>query len=697
MLQYKIPKSKTILHSIPIGSIMVLLLFSLCLLNPQLFSSSSAAYATENNNVSNSINNASTSTNDTESSTSLIIGGAEMNEVVDASVGEVAYRKHTVTISASKLKSYTLFISGPEGLNGETTITGANGNTPTDMPKNSWGYAYGQDGSENNMTYSSFTNNAELIDSKLESESTTEDTDFTKNLIFAVKFGNAIAGHYTGTVTLSLAAEPKEVVLPTNPVETWDELKSMQQMTSKACASIGTAGSGTYPSKTLVDSRDGNEYTITKLDDQNCWMTQNLRITGDSIKAKDPSNTNGTITSADSNVSSNYNIPASSSPWPSSDNTRQSVHYANNTTNGAYYSWCAATAGTCVDSGEAKGSICPRGWKLPSNTEYSTLLTSAGIGNNGSKLNSAPYNFPYAGYVGSGFLRDVGSWGYYWSSTANGTDFAYYLGFGSSSVGTGGNGRYGGFSVRCIAMNAEDEKEQEEAIKNTPIDNWTDVEYMQQMSPQACAQATTATSSNYNTVKKTLKDSRDNSTYDVAKLDDGKCWMTQNLRIVNKAIDSTDSNLAEGATYAIPPSSIYGWGSSDADAQDVLYKNETNGAYYTYCVATAGTCVSSGAASGSICPKGWKLPTRAEYDNFLSKAGISNNGGKLNGSPYNFPYAGYIDDDAILKNAGSEGHYWSSTANVGITAYRLLFYSSGASTNPGYRFEGFSVRCIAQE
>ncbi len=468
MLQYKIPTSKTILHSIPIGSIMTLLLFSLYLLNPRLFSSSSTAFATEDNNVSNSINNISTHTNDEESSTSLIIGGAEMNEVVDASVSEVAYRKHTVTISASKLKSYTLFISGPEGLNGETTITGANGNTPVDMPKNSWGYAYGQGGNENSMTYSSFTGNAKLIDSKLESESSTEDTDFTKNLIFAVKFGNAIAGHYTGTVTLSLAAEPKEVVLPTNPVETWDELKSMQQMTSKACASIGTASTGNYPSKTLVDSRDGNEYTITKLDDQNCWMTQNLRITGDSIKAKDPSNTTGTITSADSNVSSNYNIPASSSPWQTSGTAtselnKQLVHYAGNETNGANYTWYTATASTQGSN----YSICPRGWKLPTIAQYESMMRAASINfrdcksgscsgsssaSDSTKIRGKPYNFPYAGYVGNGSLRNVGSVSYYWSRTANGTDYAYNLYFNSSNVDANNSYRYFGLSVRCIAQ-----------------------------------------------------------------------------------------------------------------------------------------------------------------------------------------------------------------------------------------------------
>ncbi len=462
MLQYKIPKSKTILHSIPIGSIMVLLLLLGFLISPNIYYSNNSVYAVEednvdsvleNNNLNNSISNnssVSTYTNDSDSSTSLIIGGAEMNEVVDASVGEVAYRKHTVTISASKLKSYTLFISGPEGLNGGTTITGANGNTPTDMPKNSWGYAYGQVGSEYDMTYNSFTNNAELIDSKLESESSAEDTDFTKNLIFAVKFGNAIAGHYTGTVTLSLAAEPKEIVTPTTPVYEWDKLEYMQQMTPEACsqATIATSSNYTDVQKTLTDSRDGSTYTVRKLDDERCWMTANLRITGDSLQTA--GNSTRTLTSADSNVISEYTLPMSGM-WFGTSGNANGVYYNGNTTNGAYYSWCAATAGSCVNSGEAGASVCAKGWKLPTKAEYNTL--------NGKKTGSwnsgwtfAGGYFPAAGNVSLGSIYSVGSGGWYWSSTAKSYEYAYILVFSDANAVVEGSDRFRGYSMRCIAQ-----------------------------------------------------------------------------------------------------------------------------------------------------------------------------------------------------------------------------------------------------
>ena len=179
-------------------------------------------------------------------------------------------------------------------------------------------------------------------------------------------------------------------------------------------------------------------------------MTQNLRIV------------NKTITPADSDVTTNYTIPASSlSGFSSSNYYANQVYYANNTTNGAYYSWTAATAGTgtsSVTSGDAPSSVCPKGWKLPPNSgkgSYTNFTSAAGIANSSAgstKIRSAPYNFPYAGYVNYSSHSSVSTWGYYWLRTASSSTYAYYLYFNSSYVGPAdGNSRYLGFSIRCVA------------------------------------------------------------------------------------------------------------------------------------------------------------------------------------------------------------------------------------------------------
>ena len=84
------------------------------------------------------------------------------------------------------------------------------------------------------------------------------------------------------------------------------------------------------------------------------------------------------------------------------------------------------------------------------------LFTSAaGIANNAdgsNKIRSAPYNFPYAGYVINSSLADVGSDGHYWSRAAGSANRAYLLWFNSSNVDPARNvNRCYGFSIRCVA------------------------------------------------------------------------------------------------------------------------------------------------------------------------------------------------------------------------------------------------------
>ena len=48
-------------------------------------------------------------------------------------------------------------------------------------------------------------------------------------------------------------------------------------------------------------------------------------------------------------------------------------------------------------------------------------------------------------------LGSAGSGGYYWSSTSDGANLAYLLGFGSDYANTSYISRYDGLSVRCVA------------------------------------------------------------------------------------------------------------------------------------------------------------------------------------------------------------------------------------------------------
>ena len=199
----------------------------------------------------------------------------------------------------------------------------------------------------------------------------------------------------------------------------------------------------------MIDSRDGKFYTISKLADGNCWMTQNLALDGGI-----------TITPSDSNVTSNVDLPATASSCSSSDTSIQ-IWAQQSGYDGNYYNWCAAiaSASNCNTTTEQTTSICPKGWRLPSNSgspSYRNLFDTAGISSmstDADKVAAAeavPYSFTRAGYYNGGYYVQ-GSYGYYWSRTPGSSSSAYYFVFGASYFGPQDdfNKDYGR-SVRCV-------------------------------------------------------------------------------------------------------------------------------------------------------------------------------------------------------------------------------------------------------
>ncbi len=242
------------------------------------------------------------------------------------------------------------------------------------------------------------------------------------------------------------------------------DITNMQDMTQSICANSKVGDTAT-----LTDTRDNSTYTIRKHEDKNCWMTQNLRLTGEK-----------TLTPADSDVASDYTLPASGiNGFDESNYYASQMYYAGDEANGAYYSWTAATAGTGdadLNSSDAPSSICPKGWKLPPNSgngSYTNFTSAAGIANNvdgSNKIRFAPYNFPYAGSVLDSALDGVSSFGLYWSRTAYSDTDAYHLPFTSSGVYPAFyNYRYVGRSVRCVALGGSLEEDSNVAVRVQPV------------------------------------------------------------------------------------------------------------------------------------------------------------------------------------------------------------------------------------
>ena len=192
----------------------------------------------------------------------------------------------------------------------------------------------------------------------------------------------------------------------------------------------------------LRDSRDNQEYTVAKVNDT-YWMTKNLNLSG-----------GRTLTSSDSNVTSNYSLPSSSTTGFSDNNTAYVYNSGSTTCSStspcySYYSFMAATAGTggtSKTSGDVSQGICPKGWRLPTLTEVSTFRTNT----NNTVMTNIWLAVKAGEYYNSNF-RNGGSNGYWWSSTVSDASRAYSMDFGVGGGTYVSSGKPYGHSIRCIA------------------------------------------------------------------------------------------------------------------------------------------------------------------------------------------------------------------------------------------------------
>ena len=213
---------------------------------------------------------------------------------------------------------------------------------------------------------------------------------------------------------------------------------------------------------TVTDGRDGEQYKVQQLTDDNCWMLDNLRLGATDVTTD--------LTSSNTNLSTTI----TASTWngyrkPSGFNSYTAPMFnsasANNTTTsygsgsgkiGVYYNYCAASANTyCYASGSGTGNtqydVCPAGWRMPtggSSGEYKALYTAY---SSDDTIFKNALSTPLSGYFLYGSAYDQGSNGNFWSSTLCDSSSMYRLYVYSGGVNpTNNGGRDVGHSVRCI-------------------------------------------------------------------------------------------------------------------------------------------------------------------------------------------------------------------------------------------------------
>jgi uncharacterized protein (TIGR02145 family) len=266
-----------------------------------------------------------------------------------------------------------------------------------------------------------------------------------------------------------------------------------------------------------------------------------------------------------------------------------------------------------------------------------------------------------AGYrdFGNGSIFDVGTFGYYWSSTLSGT-FSRYLYFNSSAAGVTDDRRARGVSVRCLKDAA--------AAPQYPAGTVN------------CAAGATAV-------------------VDVTNPTTGQIWMDRNLGATQVATSSTDVN-----SYG----DLYQWGRR-ADGHQCRTSPTTTTlssidqpAHGNFILAPSApydwrspqnTNLWQGVNGvNNPCPSGYRLPTETEL-NAERLSWSQNNSAGAFASPLKLPVAGdrLVSNGSIIS-VGSNGNYWSGT--VSGTSSRGLHLGGTALMYDSYRAAGLTVRCI---
>jgi uncharacterized protein (TIGR02145 family)/uncharacterized repeat protein (TIGR02543 family) len=186
---------------------------------------------------------------------------------------------------------------------------------------------------------------------------------------------------------------------------------------------------------TFMDTRDGKTYKTVTIGSQ-VWMVENL----------------------------NYDVPDVTSDACYNNNDANCEKY------GRLYNWSTAMAGASSSSTNPSRvqGVCPPGWHIPSDAEWTVLENAVGGSSTaGTKLKSksgwnsggnGTNNYGWSalpgGYgISDGSFYDAGDFGRWWSATEYDANNAKRrnMGYSNGNVGWGYGYKTNLFSVRCVA------------------------------------------------------------------------------------------------------------------------------------------------------------------------------------------------------------------------------------------------------
>ena len=290
----------------------------------------------------------------------------------------------------------------------------------------------------------------------------------------------------TAGSTITLYAQWKQATLadmtaapstePTDPKQI--PHNEMQDMRPEVCYNSPITTAENAPAATLLDYRgkvitgespeSPESYTVSKLPDNNCWMTKNLNL---GRTGTDGPNGNGTITltSDDTDLAENttFTLPAADTTSYTSTTNLAKVRLTNNsgtTANGAYYSWAAAVANITSISTSPTTSICPKNWDLPLNAIYTNLKNKSSYSSSNLTTSAPSIFLATGGFTNGSSFYGATNYGHYWTASSSSSTVAYYAYLSTSTLtignSTGTSTNYGGNkyyrkNIRCVASNGK--------------------------------------------------------------------------------------------------------------------------------------------------------------------------------------------------------------------------------------------------
>ena len=447
-----------------------------------------------------------------------------------------------------------------------------------------------------------------------------------------------------------------------------------QSSSSGKSSSSAPSSSSEIKLETLTDKRDGQTYKIVTIGSQ-IWMAENL----------------------------NYETENS---YCYNDSTEYCAKY------GRLYTWAAAV------------EACPSGWHLPDTTEWNTLASAVGGGSiaveklksasgwsdDGNGSDAYAFSILPAGYYNNGKYISEGVETHFWESTELDSRLAYHTMFDRFSFGgwysdcTYKSSRY---SVRCIKDDGE--TAESSSSKKDESSSGSSVKSSSSAASSSSEEAESSSSKTAKPTEGTLTDSRDGQTYKTVKIGD-QVWMAENLNYAYTGAPYSYAGYTSDSTswcYGDDPANcakygrLYTW----PVAMDSMGIWATNGKGCGYGL----TCSPTYPVRG-VCPEGWHLPTKAEFETLFDAVGGSSTAGNMlksasgwfadyNGTDaYSFSAlpAGYRSFDGDYDYEGDYTRFWSSTEYGNNYAYYmdLRYVNESAEMRNVSIYYGVSVRCV---